>query len=303
MFLKLFFIFITSLFCFWALIYILNKRHIFQYIYKLTPPTHQHKTHIPSFGGCVFLLMIILSYFLFEFTTPKIGWILCCFFTFSLIGFGDDLISALRHKNDGLSAKAKFLLQCLSACLLMLYFHFYIEPLSLFYFLFFIFLFVATSNACNLSDGLDGLLTGSSLISLGSFSLLFFHMQLPIFSLFCFCLMSILSAFLFFNRHPAVLFMGDTGSLALGAFFVALACCANNPWVLLAFAALFLIEALSVILQVSYFKTTKKRFFLMAPLHHHFECLGLNERHIVLIFWIIHLLFCSIYLVKLFNFM
>ena len=160
-------------------------------------------------------------------------------------------------------------------------------PLTMVDFLIYLFVLVGSSNATNLTDGLDGLLSGCSLITLGGFCLITISLGdshlLPIF----YITMVSVTAFLCYNRYPALLFMGDTGSLGLGAFFAASAICLGNIWFLLPLGAVYILETLSVIVQVAWFKRTRRRVFLMAPLHHHFELMGMKETHVVWLFWLI----------------
>ena len=294
LFLLLFFV---SFCCFHFLIVILKKKHIYQTIYQLAPQSHQEKQYTPSFGGVIMVILLIGSLFLFDIKSAQRIWVVTVTRFFGLLGFLDDWLSKKTHSNQGLSAKEKFLFQCFFAGLSMLLFNIFCTQLPLTSTLFFIFLFIATSNACNLTDGLDGLLCGSTIISLIGFCYVFktlFDIPLLIVSISFIC---ILCAFLSKNRYPAKMMMGDTGSLAIGAFLTALACSVNQPLLLLSFGGLFIIETLSVIVQVTYFKWKKKRIFLMSPLHHHFECMGLKEPYVVALCWLIHLGLCSIYII------
>ena len=147
---------------------------------------------------------------------------------------------------------------------------------------------MGSSNATNLTDGLDGLLTGCALVTCAGFAFLctkvtgFLSLQSAVLSL-----TVALLVFYLFNRHPAKIFMGDTGSLALGAAFAAFAIVLGNVWILLPLGFIYILETVSVIIQVVYFKQTKKRIFLMAPLHHHFELCGLKEQYVVTLFWVV----------------
>lgn len=292
---KLIFPFLFSLFSFFLFLKFLNKRGLFQTIYHLAPKKHQQKKDIPSFGGLLFPLLLFFFSFLFLTISNVIFWCCCCFFAFALLGFYDDFLSKKRGSNKGLSARQKSFFQLLLAVFFVLTFHFYILPLSWIMNLFFIFLFVAVSNASNLTDGLDGLLGSTALITLAAFTFLFFLKGDGPFFYFVFFMMSIVAAFLLFNCHPAKIFMGDSGSLSLGAFFVCLSCYLNDPFLLLGLCSLFLIETLSVMIQVFTFKRFKKRIFLMTPLHHHFELLNFSEGQIVRSFFFVHLFFTILY--------
>ncbi len=211
------------------------------------------------------------------------------FLSFSVLGFLDDFIATIGGQNKGFSATQKLALQCVLATAFILGYHLWIMPLHLGVALFYIFLIVGTSNATNLTDGLDGLLGGLALITMTGFLYLF--QCNPEFFAFCSLFFPALLGFLWFNKHPAKLFMGDTGSLALGACFSGLAIVANKPLSLLCLGSVYVIETLSVMIQVLSFKLRKKRVFLMTPLHHHFELLGLPEKQVVRLFWIMGLLF------------
>eukprot|EP01047_Picozoa_sp_COSAG01_P000493 COSAG01_NODE_9_length_43729_cov_66.133463_30_plen_304_part_00 len=294
---KLFFALLScSILAYFFFIRQLSHRKAFQHIYHLAPQSHQKKQTTPSFGGCLFFPLLLLGCLIFKLLTPTILWLMGIIIAYGLLGFSDDYAALNKGTNKGLSAKEKSLMQLILGFIALLVFHFYIAPLSIFLFLFYLFLFVGVSNASNLSDGLDGLLAGASMITLGGFTWIFKSQQQIELCLFCLCLMTILAAFLIFNCYPARIFMGDTGSLALGALFTGLACCANNPWLILGLGGLYLIETLSVIMQVFSFKRFKRRIFLMAPLHHHFEKLGFSEQFVVHLFWSTHLFLCSIYL-------
>lgn len=296
--LKLFLIlFFVSYCCFHFFIIFLKKKHVFQYIYQLAPQSHQQKKFTPSFGGIVIVMLLISSLFIFDIKSPERIWVVGVTTLFSLLGFLDDYLSKKSKKNKGLSSIEKFVFQCIFASISVLTFNIFCTQISLKLSLFFIFLFIATTNACNLTDGLDGLLCGSTIISLIGFCYVFktlFNIPLLVVSISFIC---ILCAFLSKNSYPARIMMGDTGSLAIGAFLTALACSIQKPFLLIAFGGLFIIETLSVMIQVTYFKWKKKRVFLMTPLHHHFECMGLKEPYVVMLCWLIHLGLCSIYFI------
>jgi phospho-N-acetylmuramoyl-pentapeptide-transferase len=277
----------------------LLRQHIYQHIYDLSPSTHQKKKHVPSFGGIPLLLCFLLGLGIFTQIHPKIIWATSLFFGFSFIGFLDDFTSFKGGGNKGLTASQKFVLQWLMSVIGVGSYHFFIAPISIWEAGLFSFLFVGVSNATNLTDGLDGLLAGCALITLVGF-LCLSSLLLPLLQpVLCVLILSI-CAFLLFNRYPASLFMGDTGSLGLGAFFVALAMLMENPWILLSLCTVYLVETLSVMIQVVWFKRTRKRVFLMAPLHHHFEMLGIKEPLIVAGFWMFGGICLSIFLLGVF---
>jgi len=275
----------------WAIqrrvIQVLTHNKTFQKIYKLSPKSHQKKASTPSFGGVGIALSMILATALFWPLSPAALWVVGVFLSFAGIGFWDDWLSLKGEKNRGLSAKEKFVIQLvISIGLLTIYTQLF-GALSVWNWGFYTFLLVGSANATNLTDGLDGLLGGLSIITLLGFTLL-----IPVSPLWglCYALIVAIAAFLFFNLHPAKIFMGDTGSLALGAFFAAVTIVLGNPWLLIPLGAVYIIETLSVILQVLYYKLTQKRIFLMAPIHHHFEMMGMSEKAIVYSFWVFALI-------------
>ena len=161
--------------------------------------------------------------------------------------------------------------------------------------IFYAVLILGAANATNLTDGLDGLLGGLALITSSAFALVFY--MTGMLDMFWFCVACIVNSavFLMFNINPARMFMGDVGSLMLGAWFAGLAICLGKPWILLSFGAIYVMETVSVILQVMWYKRTRCRLFLMAPLHHHFELLGWHERRVVWVFWGVGLGFVVFY--------
>jgi phospho-N-acetylmuramoyl-pentapeptide-transferase len=277
----------------YVLILILRRLKGFQNIYEWTPKTHQAKKNTPSFGGIGILISLCGGIFWFiPALTPEIMWTLSLTLAFGLLGFLDDLLSKVFKTNEGLTARDKFLLQWCVGIGFIYVFHLWIAPLALWQGLFYAFVIVASSNATNLTDGLDGLLSGLSLLTLCGFMWVF-QMTMGVSELIILTQVAMVAvaSFLVFNRHPAKVFMGDTGSMALGALFAGLSFIAGNPWLLLPFGAIYLIETLSVIVQVLSRKFRGKRVFLMSPLHHHFEMLGMSEQRIVALFWGIQWLF------------
>jgi len=289
-------LFVLSLLFQWGLIIYFRKKKAYQNIYELSPKTHQNKQETPSFGGLGLLFSLWSFAFLFS-LNQEILWLIAVFSSFASIGFIDDMLALISKSNKGLSAKRKFMIQCIIALISLQSFSLIFTELSLAEYLFYGFIMVGFSNATNLSDGLDGLLAGCSLITIMGFCILLLNQvhYSPILS-FLIALMISLFAFLVFNKYPAKIFMGDTGSLALGATFAGIALLLDNITLLLPLGAIYIIETASVILQVGSYKLRKKRIFLMSPLHHHFELLGLKEPAIVLLFWGISLTSLVLYL-------
>jgi len=263
-------------------------------------------------GGIIFVLssmitLLCLIFFKKADFNENILILIVTFLGYFMIGFIDDFLIVLRHNNKGLSENAKLLLQIIIS---IIFFYLFMkggnEPLlwihslkikwdiGFFYGFLILFILVATSNAVNLTDGLDGLATGlciiaffaMGIISLGADWLLGYETI----SLFCFIIVGSLLGFLFFNASPAKVFMGDTGSLALGGLLGALSIITRHELLLVVLGIVFVLETISVILQRFYFKKTRKRLFPMTPLHHSFEKKGFDERTIVKIFWTVGLI-------------
>lgn len=279
-----------------TLVYGLKKINVFQKIYALSPENHKKKSKTPSFGGVAILFTIIIGIFLYGELTIKIQWVIYTMMAFAMLGLFDDLLSFLNKKNKGFSAKSKFIFQIIIAIVSLSAYSYFISSLSLLLFVFYIFIMVGTSNATNLTDGLDGLLAGLSIISLIGFILYFYSIGNGLFAELSIFILTAMFSFLAFNFYPAKIFMGDTGSLSIGASFASLALIADNPWILLPLGAVYIIETLSVIVQVVYFKRTKQRIFLMSPLHHHFELMGFSEKKVCFMFWAIGVLFLALFL-------
>ncbi len=222
------------------------------------------------------------------------------FFSYALIGFIDDYLIIKYHNNKGLSESVKLLLQIISATIV---FYLFLsadnEPLiwihtlnikiniGFLYGFFILLVLTSSSNAVNLTDGLDGLAAGLSAIAFIAFSLISLMVGYTDMGIFTLVLTGSLLGFLVYNGYPAKVFMGDTGSLALGAVMGTIAIITHREVTLLIVAFVFVIETLSVIIQVFWYKTFKKRLFLMTPIHHHFQKLGWSEVEIVRTFWVV----------------
>ena len=285
LYLKFFGIFLIASLVQGAIIRFFRKKNVFQPIYDLSPQSHQQKQWTPSFGGVgmlvsLWIAWVIIGYDVFSF---KIMWVMGVFSAFSFLGLVDDSLSVMKKKNQGFTSRQKFLCQWILAIISLIVYSVFLSPLSVITIILYAFVMVGASNATNLTDGLDGLLASCSIVTCVGFYLI----GNDEIKLFCILLIIILISFLLFNRYPAKIFMGDTGSLGLGALFAGLAIVYENVWVLISFGAVYVIETVSVLIQVAYFKKTKQRIFLMAPLHHHFELLGLSEPAIVRLFVIL----------------
>lgn len=287
-----------------VLIPTLKKLKFGQSIREEGPKSHMKKTGTPTMGGLTFLLATIVVTIIALFYVEQVGPLILLLFVtigFGLIGFIDDYIIVVKKNNQGLTSKQKFFAQIGIAIvfyivsILMPNYDFetainipftdWSLPLSVFYIIFIVFWQVGFSNAVNLTDGLDGLSTGLSIIAFGFYAILSFTLDKPEIGLFCLVMLASLIGFLIYNKYPAKVFMGDTGSLALGGIFATISIMLNQETTLLFIGLVFVIETMSVMLQVTSFKLTGKRIFKMSPLHHHFELVGWSEWKIVLVFW------------------
>jgi phospho-N-acetylmuramoyl-pentapeptide-transferase len=280
------------------------------------PQTHLAKRGTPTMGGLMILISLVISSLLWMDLTNSFVWA-CLFVTtgFGIIGFMDDYDKVTKSSHKGVSGRVRLLLEFAVAgvaCFLILertgtalYLPFvsgqYIE-LGPFYYLFAMTVIVGAGNAVNLTDGLDGLATFPVIMAALTFLIIVYltgnvkfaaYLGIPHvpgagdLAIFCGAIIGAGLAFLWFNAPPAAIFMGDTGSLALGGALGAIAVTAQHELVLGIVGGLFVVEALSVIIQVFWYKRTGKRVFRMAPIHHHFEQLGWNETTVVIRFWII----------------
>lgn len=251
------------------------------------------KSQTPTIGGLIFLIPVFFITLILcirkkDFLTMDLTVVLCTTFTMAALGFIDDYLKIRKKHNKGISGWIKLLIQLLvSFSLFCIY-----KEANFFYLLWFFFVIAGASNSYNLTDGLDGLLGSIALASFLGFFALFYHTGKLELLTFSFIFSAALVGFLYFNRHPAKVFMGDTGSLAIGGAIGSLAIASRAELFLIFFAAIPILEALSVILQVISFKYSKKflgvdkRLFKMAPLHHHFELIGWKETDIVKRFFV-----------------
>ncbi|MEP6644984.1 MAG: phospho-N-acetylmuramoyl-pentapeptide-transferase [Acidobacteriaceae bacterium] len=318
----------------------LREFQISQYIREEGPQAHQKKAGTPTMGGLLIAISIVVPTLLWADLTNRFVWIaILATSAFAAIGFADDYIKVVNRRNLGLTSKAKLGLQVLTSVLiaialiamqtrglystnLMVPFFKQVQPdlvierlihnpnlwpLAFLPFIaFVVFMIVGASNAVNLTDGLDGLAIGCTVIAAGALAVLTYlsgHAtfasylelqrmpQVGELTIFCGAMVGSSIGFLWYNAHPAEVFMGDVGSLALGGAIGTVAVMIKQELLLPFIGGVFVIEAMSVILQVGSFKLRKKRIFKMAPLHHHFELLGWSESKIIVRFWIASLIF------------
>ncbi|VVS97497.1 phospho-N-acetylmuramoyl-pentapeptide-transferase [Erythrobacter sp. EC-HK427] len=280
------------------------------------PASHQAKVGTPTMGGLMILIALTISMLLWmDLSSPFVWACLAVTMGFGLIGFLDDYDKVTKRSHAGLSGRIRllgeFIVAGIASYLIVsqintdLYVPFFSDvqiPLGPFYYVFAAFVIVGAGNAVNLTDGLDGLATMPVVIAAGAFLVICYLVGRVDFSeylgiphvpgagelaILCAAIMGAGLAFLWYNAPPAAVFMGDTGSLALGGALGAIAVASHHEVVLGIIGGLFVLEAVSVIVQVFWFKRTGKRIFRMAPIHHHFEQLGWSESKVVIRFWII----------------
>jgi phospho-N-acetylmuramoyl-pentapeptide-transferase len=311
-------------------IYAINqKQNFFQPIRSDGPQTHHAKNKTPTMGGIFIVAATLLSTLLFADLGNLYIWIIIFVFaSFALIGLTDDLLKVVYKNPKGFRGSIKIVIQFAIIGIAFLWLgivdldhlknrvflpighgHWVLLGTTALYVLFVTFVIVGTSNAVNLTDGLDGLVSVPAIISLICLSFLIFvagnhdlakkffvptikNSQELIF--FCSALIGAILAFLTFNLKPAKIFMGDVGSLAIGSALGLIAIIIKQEFIFFIISILFVSETLSVILQVGSYKIRKKRIFLMAPLHHHFEKLGWSEKKVVRAFWLASLLFATL---------
>jgi len=292
-----------------VIIPLLRKLKCKQSISIFTAFRHASKDGTPTLGGIIFIIPTLIAMLILYLRgsleiTHSLLIIIFVFISYALLGFIDDYLKIKEHNNKGLSITQKLIIQVLIA---LIFFYIYMKGggdanititslgislnLGWVYGIFILFLLVGTSNAVNLSDGLDGLAGGLSLIAFLSFGIITWgsswiegYQEIAIF---CFILVGSILGFLVFNSHPAKVFMGDTGSLSLGATLAAVAILTKHELSLAIIGGVFVIEALSSIIQIIAIRKFKRKVFLMAPIHHHFEKLGWQETDIVKLFLIV----------------
>ncbi len=287
---------------------------------------HGAKAGTPTMGGVLLIGTVVISSLVWARLDNGAVWLLIGTLIYlASLGFYDDYLKVKKKQSAGLSGRGKLIAQGILAAVVTafflfnpsyevqaraLYVPFYKEPLVLnlswFTFFFFAFVIVGTSNAVNLTDGLDGLATGCTVTAAFAYAVLAYvagnmriatYLQIPYYpfagelTILCMAMVGAGMGFLWFNCHPAKVFMGDTGSLAIGGFMGVVAICCKQELLLLVVGGIFVIEAGSVILQVASFKLRGKRIFAMSPIHHHFELKGWKENTVIVRFWILSIMF------------
>ena len=290
------------------LIPILKRFHIGQYVSHYIGERHLKKEGTPTMGGLIFIIPTIVALILLYFNNSieishNLIILVFVFLSYALLGFIDDYLKIKYHNNKGLSILAKLLIQMIIA---LVFFYIFMSnggqsdlvisslgitiPLGWTFGLFILFLLVGTSNAVNITDGLDGLAGGLSAIAFFAFGLISWNAGwmegYQEVAIFCFILVGALMGFLVFNAHPAKVFMGDLGSLSLGAALATIAIITRHELSLAVIGGVFVVETLSSLIQIIAIRKFHKKVFKRAPLHHHFEVMGTNEQDIVRYFWV-----------------
>ena len=301
--------FILSLVVGLVLIPILRKNKIGQSTSKLINERHIKKDGTPTLGGLIFIIPTILGLILLFLKgsidiNHNLIITVFVFLAYGLLGFLDDYLKIKRHNNAGLSVKVKFVLQLIIAIIFysiykynggltdvtVSLFGIKVE-LGYFFGVFILFLLVGTTNAVNITDGLDGLCGGLSMMAFLSYGVIswgsYWIVGYQEMAIFCFILVGSILGFLVFNTHPARVFMGDTGSLALGGALATVAILTRHEISLAVVGGVFVIETLSSLIQIIAIRKFNKRVFKRAPIHHHFEQIGWAETDIVKLFWIV----------------
>ena len=301
--------FITSTLVGLVMVPLLKRMNVGQKISSYMSFAHRAKEGTPTMGGFIFIISTIIVMLVLLFTNKislnsDLMIVLFVFISYAIIGFIDDYLSIKRGKNEGLGAIQKFFLQLIIA---LVVFYLYMQnggstslivttlginiQMKWLYGIFILFILVGSSNAVNLTDGLDGLAAGLSAIAFIAFGLISLMVGYNDMGIFTLVLTGSLLGFLVYNGFPAKVFMGDMGSLSLGAVMGVIAIITHREITLLIVALVFVIETLSVIVQTFWMLTFKKKIFLMTPIHHHFQKLGWSEVDIVRTFWVFGFIF------------
>ena len=300
--------FLSSVILGLLLLPILKKLRLGQKISIFVGEAHRKKEGTPTMGGLIFIIPTVLATLALIVTdkityTSNLGIVLLVFIGYACIGFLDDFLSIRKGNNEGLTTYQKLFMQVLIA---IGFFYIYMRSggqtawvvgtlkidieFGWLYGLAILFILVGASNAVNLTDGLDGLAGGLSAIAFIAFALISLSVGFDEIGIFSLILIGSLMGFLIFNTYPAKVFMGDTGSLALGALMGAIAILTHRELTLLVVAFVFVVETLSVIIQTFWVQVLHRKLFLMTPIHHHFEKLGWSESDIVKLFWVVGLI-------------
>lgn len=291
---------------------ILKKVNFRQHVSDMVGERHLKKEGTPTMGGFIFILPVLITLFLLYIRGSitlnyNLVIVLFVFISYAMLGFVDDFLKVRFHNNTGLRISTKFLLQM---CIALVFFYIFMKhggeptleitslnvllPMGWTFGLFILFLLVGSSNAVNITDGLDGLCAGLCVIAYLAFGILSWNTTwmegYQEIAIFCFVLVGALMGFLLFNSNPAKVFMGDLGSLALGGAMAAIAILTRHELSLALIGGVFVVETLSSMIQIVAIRKFHTKVFKMAPLHHHFEQMGWSERDIVKVFYVVGLL-------------
>jgi phospho-N-acetylmuramoyl-pentapeptide-transferase len=286
---------------------ILRRMKFGQQIREDGPQGHLKKQGTPTMGGIIILIALALASLRFADKNTDLLILLIASLGYGLVGFLDDYIKIIFKRSLGLTAKQKLFGQLLISaivCYLLVreghstdlyipFVEFHFNPGWL-YFPLMAILMLGASNAVNFTDGLDGLLAGTSAIAFGAYTVIAMNNTQPEAAIFSAAMVGAVLGFLVFNAHPAKVFMGDTGSLGIGGGLVAVAILTKAELLLAIVGGVFLVEILSVVIQVVSFKTRGKRVFKMSPIHHHFELVGWSEWRVVITFWVVGLVLAAL---------
>lgn len=283
---------------------LLRRMKFGQSIREEGPKSHMKKQGTPTMGGVIFLFSIIITTMAISLYYTQLNVysvvLLIVLLGFGMVGFLDDGLKIIFKRNLGLTSIQKLIAQIIISIVAYLLlkgagFENYLTipytdielNLGFFYVIFIVFWLVGFSNAVNLTDGLDGLVSGTGAVAFAAFGVIAYAQDQPDVAIFCFAVTGALLGFLIFNINPAKVFMGDTGSLALGGALGMVSIVTHQELLLLLIGLVFVVETASVMLQVGSFKIRKKRIFKMAPIHHHFELSGWSEWRVVITFWLV----------------
>jgi len=294
----------------------LRNKQFGQYIREDGPQGHLKKSGTPTMGAVVFLIPVaVLSLFFVDYSKLENYALLFLMLVFGFIGGVDDFAKITKKQNEGLTSKQKIILQFSAAIIFYLVFlrsnvdttvflPFINQTVDLglfFYTIFVMFMIVGASNATNLTDGLDGLLAGNAIVSFSTFAVIAYIQGNETVFAVALLFIAALAIFLVSNFNPAKVFMGDTGSLVLGAVMAGMSIILKVEVLLIFIGIIYVIETLSVIMQVTSFKLTGKRIFKMSPIHHHFELVGLTEKQVFSLFTIVQFVFSIVAVILLVN--
>ena len=295
----------------------LKKAKVGQNIREDGPKSHYAKQGTPTMGGIMMVAAVLISAGIFKLYNGRSGLVLLSMCLFGLVGFIDDFFKLILKRSLGLNEKQKLILQFIFALVIVIlyrrmdgnglyaqHFPFVKKPVNFHFFIYpiMIFIFLGVVNAVNLTDGLDGLASGVSFPVFITYGIIAYRLMIPE-GMISFILAGTLVGFLFYNANPASVYMGDTGSMALGGAVAGLALVTDSVFYLPLLGGIFMIEALSVIIQTTYFrKTGGKRIFLMSPIHHHYELKGYKEPKIVTAFSQVSIILCILTLMQFFHY-